>query len=191
MSIFRNDTLGSWTRGGQAIVHNVRMTTQVFFQTLMAALVIWVGGTIWYALEKANPYERFVTMKLLEASFRGDVVPGAAAAPILFRTPRRAAILDDSHGPDRIAARAYDACPCGDLSNPRRGDRGRLRGAHAGLGMVLFHPHGPRPRLQPVRSRRALRDSEAGASGAVAQRARQHRDRGAYGFRTVSSRSIS
>ena len=31
MSIFRNDTLGSWTRGGQAIVHNVRMTTQVFF----------------------------------------------------------------------------------------------------------------------------------------------------------------
>ena len=27
MSIFRNDTLGSWTRGGQAIVHNVRMTT--------------------------------------------------------------------------------------------------------------------------------------------------------------------
>ncbi|MDB5581544.1 MAG: TraD [Bradyrhizobium sp.] len=87
MSIFRNDTLGSWTRGGQAIVHNVRMTTQVFFQTLMAALVIWVGGTIWYALEKATAYERFVTMKLLEASFRGDAVPGAAAAPILFRTP--------------------------------------------------------------------------------------------------------
>jgi len=87
MSIFRNDTLGSWTRGGQAIVHNVRMTTQVFFQTLMAALVIWVGGTAWYALEKATAYERFVTMKLLEASFRGDAVPGAAAAPILFRTP--------------------------------------------------------------------------------------------------------
>jgi hypothetical protein len=28
MSIFRNDTLGSWTRGGQAIVHNVRMATR-------------------------------------------------------------------------------------------------------------------------------------------------------------------
>jgi hypothetical protein len=28
MSIFRHDTLGSWTRGGQAIVHNVRMTTR-------------------------------------------------------------------------------------------------------------------------------------------------------------------
>ncbi|MDB5724309.1 MAG: conjugal transfer protein TraD [Novosphingobium sp.] len=87
MSIFRNDTLGSWTRGGQAIVHNVRMTTQVFFQTLMAGLVIWVGGTIWYALEQASAYERFVTMKLIEASFRGDAIPGAAAAPILFRTP--------------------------------------------------------------------------------------------------------
>jgi len=37
MSIFRNDTLGSWTRGGQAIVHNVRMTTQVFFQTSLAS----------------------------------------------------------------------------------------------------------------------------------------------------------
>src|SRR4051794_41608256 len=87
MSIFRNDTLGSWTRGGQAIVHNVRMTTQVFFQTLMAGLVIWVGGTIWYVLEKASAYERFVVMKLLEASFRGESIPGAAAAPILFRTP--------------------------------------------------------------------------------------------------------
>jgi hypothetical protein len=31
-----HDTLGSWTRGGQAIVHNVRMTTQVFNQTLVA-----------------------------------------------------------------------------------------------------------------------------------------------------------
>jgi hypothetical protein len=36
MSIFRNDTLGSWTRGGQATVHNVRMTTQVFKQTTLA-----------------------------------------------------------------------------------------------------------------------------------------------------------
>ena len=42
MSIFRNDTLGSWTRGGQAIVHNLRMTTQVLFQTGIATLVIWV-----------------------------------------------------------------------------------------------------------------------------------------------------
>jgi hypothetical protein len=45
MSIFRNDTLGSWTRGGQAIVHNVRMTTQVFYQTMLAGLIIWIIGT--------------------------------------------------------------------------------------------------------------------------------------------------
>ena len=51
MSIFRHDTLGSWTRGGQSIVHNVRMTTQVFFQTVIAGLVIWVIGIVWYALE--------------------------------------------------------------------------------------------------------------------------------------------
>jgi hypothetical protein len=25
MSIFRSDTIGSWTRGGQATVHNVRI----------------------------------------------------------------------------------------------------------------------------------------------------------------------
>ena len=49
MSIFRNDTLGSWTRGGQAIVHNVRMTTQVFFQTVVAGIVLWAMGTGWYA----------------------------------------------------------------------------------------------------------------------------------------------
>ncbi len=85
MSIFRNDMLGSWTRGGQAIVHNVRMTTQVFFQTVLAGLVIWISGIIWYALEKSTEYQRFVLLKLLQASFQGDV---PAPTPILFRTPK-------------------------------------------------------------------------------------------------------
>ena len=86
MSIFRNDTLGSWTRGGQAIVHNVRMTTQVFFQTMIAGLVIWVMGIIWYALEKSSEYERFVLMKLVEASFKVDAAAGTND-PVLFKTP--------------------------------------------------------------------------------------------------------
>lgn len=86
MSIFRHDTLGSWTRGGQAIVHNVRMTTQVFYQTLIAGLVIWIGGVIWYALEKSSEYERFVLMKLAQASVMGDSIPGNAT-PLLFKTP--------------------------------------------------------------------------------------------------------
>ena len=86
MSIFRHDTLGSWTRGGQAIVHNVRMTTQVFYQTVLAGLVIWIGGTIWYALEKSSEYERFVLLKLGQAAFMGDAVPGNVT-PILFKTP--------------------------------------------------------------------------------------------------------
>ncbi|MBO9375491.1 type IV secretion system DNA-binding domain-containing protein [Sphingomonas histidinilytica] len=86
MSIFRNDTLGSWTRGGQAIVHNVRMTTQVFFQTMVAGLVIWVMGIIWYALEKSSDYERFVLMKLVEASFKVDAAAGTND-PVLFKTP--------------------------------------------------------------------------------------------------------
>lgn len=85
MSIFRNDTLGSWTRGGQAIVHNVRMTTQVFYQTLLAGLVIWIGGIIWYALEKSTEYERFVLLKVGQAVAMGDAVPGSAT-PILFKT---------------------------------------------------------------------------------------------------------
>ncbi|MBN8818727.1 MAG: type IV secretion system DNA-binding domain-containing protein [Sphingomonas sp.] len=86
MSIFRHDTLGSWTRGGQAIVHNVRMTTQVFYQTLLAGLVIWIGGIIWYGLEKSTDYERYVLLKLGQANFMGDAVPGNAT-PILFKTP--------------------------------------------------------------------------------------------------------
>lgn len=86
MSIFRNDTLGSWTRGGQAIVHNVRMTTQVFYQTFLAGLVIWIGGIIWYAFEASTEYERFVLAKLGQAAVMGDAVPGNAT-PILFRTP--------------------------------------------------------------------------------------------------------
>lgn len=86
MSIFRHDTLGSWTRGGQAIVHNVRMTTQVFYQTFLAGLVIWLGCTIWYALEKTTDYERFVLLKLGQAAMMGETVPGNAS-PILFKTP--------------------------------------------------------------------------------------------------------
>jgi type IV conjugative transfer system coupling protein TraD len=86
MSIFRHDTLGSWTRGGQAIVHNVRMTTQVFYQTFLAGLVIWIGGTIWYALEQSSAYQRFVLFKLAQAAMMSDTVPGNAT-PILFKAP--------------------------------------------------------------------------------------------------------
>lgn len=86
MSIFRHDTLGSWTRGGQAIVHNVRMTTQVFYQTCLAGLVIWIGGIIWYACEKSSDYERYVLVKIATAAMMGDTLPGNQT-PILFKTP--------------------------------------------------------------------------------------------------------
>lgn len=85
MSIFRNDTLGSWTRGGQAIVHNVRMTTQVFFQTCVAGTILWAIGTLWYTYECLGEWGRFVALKLIEATIKSEV-PGDAA-PILFRTP--------------------------------------------------------------------------------------------------------
>jgi type IV conjugative transfer system coupling protein TraD len=86
MSIFRNDTVGSWTRGGQAIVHNVRMTTQVFFQTVLAGFILWVMGAIGYALQVSTAYERFVLAKLAEASFKVDAA-GGTNDPVLFRTP--------------------------------------------------------------------------------------------------------
>jgi type IV conjugative transfer system coupling protein TraD len=60
------------------------MTTQVFFQTLLAGIAIWVGGTIWYVLEKSTDYQRFVAVKITEAMLKSDV-PGGA--PLLFRTP--------------------------------------------------------------------------------------------------------
>ena len=85
MSIFRNDTLGSWTRGGQAIVHNVRMTTQVFFQTVLAGIAIWIIGAIWYAFEKSDAYQRFVLAKYAEAMFKADTARGTTD-PVLFRT---------------------------------------------------------------------------------------------------------
>mgnify|MGYP001159251884 CR=1 FL=1 len=86
MSIFRNDTLGSWTRGGPAIVHNVRMTTQVLFQTVLAGLILWLMGTCWYAFEKSTDYQRFVLAKLVEATIKADAAPGTND-PVLFRTP--------------------------------------------------------------------------------------------------------
>ncbi|WP_454883054.1 type IV secretion system DNA-binding domain-containing protein [Sphingomonas oryzagri] len=86
MSIFRNDTLGSWTRGGQAIVHNVRMSTQVFFQTGLACLILWVMGTVWYVLEKSTAFERFVLVKLAEAAIKVDAA-GGTNDPVRFHTP--------------------------------------------------------------------------------------------------------
>ncbi|MBA4090091.1 MAG: conjugal transfer protein TraD [Sphingobium sp.] len=86
MSIFRNDTLGSWTRGGQAIVHNVRMTTQVFFQTMGACLVLWIVGILWYCFETLSDYQRYVLVQLALAAFRRDATRGAAD-PVQFQTP--------------------------------------------------------------------------------------------------------
>ncbi|MFK4872201.1 type IV secretion system DNA-binding domain-containing protein [Novosphingobium sp. ZW T3_23] len=87
MSIFRHDTLGSWTRGGQAIVHNLRMTTQVFYQTCLAGLVVWIGGVVWYALERSSEYERYVMTMMGQALLLGDTVPGNQT-PMLFRSER-------------------------------------------------------------------------------------------------------
>lgn len=86
MSIFRNDTLGSWTRGGQAIVHNVRMTTQVFKQTMLAGLALWVTGTGIYAFEVTSDYSRRLLLRIGEAWFQKNVV-SSPAAPIVFTTP--------------------------------------------------------------------------------------------------------
>ncbi|MBA2935237.1 type IV secretion system DNA-binding domain-containing protein [Sphingomonas sp. CGMCC 1.13654] len=86
MSIFRNDTLGSWTRGGQAIVHNVRMSTQVFFQTGLACFILWVMGTVWYVLERSTAFERFVLVKLAEAAIKVDAA-GGTNDPVRFHTP--------------------------------------------------------------------------------------------------------
>jgi type IV conjugative transfer system coupling protein TraD len=86
MSIFRNDTLGSWTRGGQAIVHNVRMTTQVLKQTVLAVLVLWVFGTVWGFWEVLHTYTRAVLEKMLEAWFQVYVV-GSPSSALLFTAP--------------------------------------------------------------------------------------------------------
>lgn len=86
MSLFRHDMLGAWTRGGQATVHNVRMTTQVFFQTALAGVVLWIVGIVWYALEKSTEYERFVLVKLAEAAIKVDAAPGTND-PVRFHDP--------------------------------------------------------------------------------------------------------
>ena len=85
MSIFRNNNVGNWTRGGQAIVHNVRMSTQVFFQTLAAALVIWVMGSLWYLLEVTPRYEQYTLGKWAVASIKTNATQGAND-PIKFKT---------------------------------------------------------------------------------------------------------
>src|SRR5262245_10045232 len=86
MSIFRNDTLGSWTRGGQAIVHNIRMTTQVFKQTVLAGLILWVMGIGAYAYEVSGQYSRQLLMRIAEAWFQVYVVSSPMSA-IVFTSP--------------------------------------------------------------------------------------------------------
>lgn len=86
MSIFRNDTLGSWTRGGQAIVHNIRMTTQVFKQTVLAGLILWLMGIGAYAYEVSGQYSRQLLMRIAEAWFQVYVVSSPTSA-IVFTSP--------------------------------------------------------------------------------------------------------
>src|SRR3546814_3439624 len=43
-------------------------------------------GTGWYAFEKSNEYQRFVLVKMAEASFKADTARGTSD-PLLFRTP--------------------------------------------------------------------------------------------------------
>jgi len=86
MSIFRNDTLGSWTRGGQATVHNVRMTTQVFKQSALAGLVLWLLLTLWLVYEVLHQTTRILLGKMAEAWFQLYVV-GSPSSPVLFTAP--------------------------------------------------------------------------------------------------------
>lgn len=86
MSIFRNDTLGSWTRGGQAIVHNIRMTVQVFKQTFLATLLIWIILTVWGVFETLHHATRATLTTMLEAWVQLYVV-GSPSSPILFTAP--------------------------------------------------------------------------------------------------------
>ena len=86
MSIFRHDMIGSWTRGGQATVHNVRMSVQVFMQSALAAIILWLFGTGWWLLEHSGSYQRYVLWKLGEAWIKLQTTNGADSA-VLFRTP--------------------------------------------------------------------------------------------------------
>ncbi|PNQ01990.1 type IV secretion system DNA-binding domain-containing protein [Sphingobium sp. SA916] len=86
MSIFRNDTLGSMTRGGQAIVHNLRMTMQVIRQTGIACLIVWVMLTGWALLEWVPAYTQYLLKRIGEAWFQVYVV-GSPSSAIQFMTP--------------------------------------------------------------------------------------------------------
>lgn len=86
MSIFRSDTIGSWTRGGQATVHNVRMSLQVFKQTTLAGAVLWMMTTAWYAFEVTPAYHRTVLAKAGEAWIQVYVVSSPVSV-IRFPTP--------------------------------------------------------------------------------------------------------
>jgi type IV conjugative transfer system coupling protein TraD len=110
VSIFRNDTLGSWTRGGQAIVHNVRMTTQVFFQTISACLVLWIMGILWYCFEVLTAYQRYLLVQIALSSFRRDATRGAAD-PVRFKAPDGREYWTTAEGllNSRIAHAALDA----------------------------------------------------------------------------------
>nr|WP_254908177.1 hypothetical protein [Sphingobium sp. GW456-12-10-14-TSB1] len=175
MSIFRHDTLGSWTRGGQAIVHNVRMTTQVFYQTFLASVIIWVGGIIWYALEKSSDYERFVLMKLGQAMVMGDTIPGNVT-PILFKTPA---------GPNMDDAQRYTGNPALpirrlSLSKPISCTGRRFRAylpslCCSGPGSIL--PAWAGARVEPVPARCALWNRAADTPGVALAEARQPRHR--------------
>jgi type IV conjugative transfer system coupling protein TraD len=62
------------------------MTTQVFKQTTLAGLVLWVMLTVWFVYEALHDSTRTLLGKMLEAWIQLYVV-GSPASPILFTPP--------------------------------------------------------------------------------------------------------
>jgi len=69
VSIFRTSSIGNFTRGGQTIVHFVRMISQVFRNFGVFSMVCLIVLTIGYFWVNTTDYERYIVGKWTIAKF--------------------------------------------------------------------------------------------------------------------------
>jgi len=56
-----------FTRGGQILLHNLRMINQVLKYVVLICLVVFIMSNIGYVYLKTNSYERYLTQQWLWA----------------------------------------------------------------------------------------------------------------------------
>jgi hypothetical protein len=68
MQVLHNSRIGDFTRGGQVVIHFMRMIGQVIHKFFSAIVVLYVVMTIGIFLAITDPYDRYLAWRYVGAN---------------------------------------------------------------------------------------------------------------------------